>query len=161
MSATKNIRQQILSVLKTDFAKITVANGYGKTITNIVKGAIELKETNDTHILGYFFGEETRDDEINGLQKCNLPLVVYIEFKHTQDKENLIDTAEIYLKDLEMFFRRDTSKVNPTAVCIAFKIAQVIKFDIKSLAPVIEGGAGTVAMLINIQYVSSKTQNIF
>jgi len=159
MATTKNIRQEILSVLKTDFAKITVANGYTYTITNIVKGAIELKETNDTHILGYFFGEETRDEQNNETQRCNLPLVVYIDFKHTQDAENLIDMAENYIKDLEMFFRKDTSKV--TSVCILDRIKQVIRYDIKSLAPVIEGGAGTVAILINIQYISSKQQNIF
>ena len=161
MPATKNIRQQILYLLKTDFAKITVANGYNNTITNIKKGVIELKETNDTHILGYFFGEETREDEINETQICNLPLAVYIEFKHTQDAENLTDKAENYIKDLEMFFRRDTTKVVPTTTCSALRIAQVIRYDIKTIPPYMEGGDGIVAMIINIKYISSKTQNIF
>jgi len=159
MALTKNIRQQILLILKTDFAKITVANGYGKTITNIVKGEVSLKETNDTHILGYFFGQETRDDQINVTQRCNLPLIVYIEFKNTQDAENLTDTAEIYIKDLEMFFRKDTSTVS--AVCTLGRIQQVIRYDIKESFPYIEGGAALIGMLINIQYISSKTQNIF
>ena len=159
MAATKNIRQEILSVLKTDFAKITVANGYGKTVTNIVKGEVSLKETNDTHILGYFFGQETREDQVNENQRCNLPLIVYIEFKTTQDAENLTDTAEIYLKDLEMFFRKDTSTVS--AVCTLGRIQQVIRYDIKESFPYIEGGAALIGMLINIQYISSKTQNIF
>ena len=159
MALTKNIRQQILSVLKTDFAKITVANGYGKTITNIVKGEVSLKETNDTHILGYFFGQETREDQVNENQRCNLPLIVYIEFKNTQDAENLTDTAEIYIKDLEMFFRKDTSTVS--AVCTLGRIQQVIRYDIKESFPYIEGGAALIGMLINIQYISSKTQNIF
>jgi len=159
MALTKNIRQQILLILKTDFAKITVANGYTYTITNIVKGAIELKETNDTHILGYFFGEETREDQNNETQRCNLPMMVYIEFKHTQDAENLTDKAENYIKDLEMFFRKDTSKV--TAVCVLDRIKQVIRYDIKAIPPYMEGGNGLVSMIINIQYISSKTQNIF
>ena len=159
MALTKNIRQQILLILKTDFAKITVANGYGKTITNIVKGEVSLKETNDTHILGYFFGQETRDDQINVTQRCNLPLIVYIEFKNTQDAENLTDTAEIYIKDLEMFFRKDTSTVS--AVCTLGRIQQVIRYDIKESFPYIEGGAALIGMLINIKYISSKTQNIF
>ena len=159
MALTKNIRQQILLILKTDFAKITVANGYGKTIANIVKGEVSLKETNDTHILGYFFGQETRDDQINVTQRCNLPLIVYIEFKNTQDAENLTDTAEIYIKDLEMFFRKDTSTVS--AVCTLGRIQQVIRYDIKESFPYIEGGAALIGMIINIQYISSKTQNIF
>lgn len=161
MPLTKNIRQEILSGLKTDFAKITTGNGYSKTITNIVKGEVSLKKTNDTHILGYFFGQETREDENNDTQICNLPLIVYIEFKNTQDKESLTDIAELYIKDLEMFFRRDTSKVNPTAICSTLKKKQIIRYDIKETFPYIEGGNGIIGMVINIKYISSKTQNIF
>ena len=161
MSATKNVREQILSSLTTSFAKITTSNGYSNTITEITKGLITIKDVTTTPHLCFDLVEEDREPEgIDKTQECTVLMYILVHLK--ANRGQFSEQGEKMLKDLEKHLRPDTTITSANA-CQLLSIRQLLTYDIvgnyKTLD--LKDCKGTVAVALEIKYISSRTQDLF
>lgn len=152
-----SVRQDILTQLAADLAKITTANKYTNNISSsdITSGYLPLAKVNQYPKLFYGLGGEelTGTDEENGLlvQKCNAFIGVYFQ------NADLTAEYEKWIRDFKRLFWQDTKMSSYSALQT---IDGVESWEITEIMPYMENSTGSILITLEIKYTESIIEGL-